>query len=169
MSASEADVEGLRNSADDIAVQMASVAKQLDASKRLTLWHAAISILVCVLLVAIGVMFVKQRETTNQTRATAEQLSDCIVPTGKCAQRNAAAGQLYALSVGKRTEVERLLTEIQVGEQTGVSPGAIRIRKERLVYVQDVLRKIGENLQDVQQGRSPRNQIPTELASDLPT
>lgn len=111
-------------------------------------------------LVTLVILFVLM----FQVLSLIDRIDDCISADGECAQRNAAATQLIVLSAGKQAELERLTTEVLVGRATGLSPEGLRVREERLAYVQDVLRKVGENLEDVRDGRQPRHQIPTELA-----
>lgn len=94
------------------------------------------------------------------------RIDDCTTIGGDCAQNNAASTQLVVLSASYQAEVQRLTTEIQVGERTGNAPDALAVRRQRLNEVSTVLAKIGENLQDIREGRRPRNEIPTELALD---
>lgn len=95
-----------------ITLQIRESNKRAAQARRLTLWHAAISVLVCILLVGVVVLFVNQLATQKQFR-------DCIVPSGQCAQRNAKSTGEVVSSVALRTERERINTELTIAQQKG--------------------------------------------------
>lgn len=141
---------GVRTDLDELKV------KQTEDRRTLRILSGLMAAKLVTLIVLFFLIF--------QVLSLVNQVDDCLPPDGKCAERNALSTQLIILSASYQTEVQRLTTEIQVGESTGQTE-SLAIRRQRLSEVSNVLQHIGENLKDVQASRKPRNQIPTELAS----
>jgi hypothetical protein len=144
------DDDELRNQVATLTEQLPPLTLQIEESnkraaqaRRLTLWHAAMTCLVCILLVCIAVMFVKQRESANQLR-------DCIVPTGKCAQRSAKTTAAVVSSIALRGERERIRTELPIAEakDDDVRVGAL---KSRLSDLEQQIGKVDSDIAVIQQ------------------
>lgn len=151
-----ATLRGIRDEAVGVRVDLDELkTKQIEDRRTLHM--------LTVLMVAKFITLILLVVLLVQVFSLIHRVNDCIAPSGKCAQRNAATTQLIVLSVSYQTEAQRLTTEIRVGEETGQTQ-SLDIRRQRLVEVSTVLQHIGENLQDVAHGRAPRNEIPTELA-----
>lgn len=156
-----AELRGLRIEGGGIRADLDELKKKQGEDRRTLRVLSALMVAKLVTLVLLVVV-------VFQVVSLIDRIDDCLSADGECAQRNAASIQLVILSASYQTEVQRLTTEIRVGERTGQNAESLRVRRERLAEVSAVLQRIGENLKDVREGRTPRNQIPTELAQSVP-
>lgn len=147
------DAVGMRDDLGKLKVEQSGLRRLLNRVTALGVLNLATMVLTCAVMI--------------QVLSLVHQVDDCLPPDGTCAQRNQATTQLVILSVSYQSEAQRLTTEIRVGEKTGQTD-ALAVRKQRLAEVSTVLQQIGQNLKDVQAGRRPRNEIPTELATAVP-
>jgi prefoldin subunit 5 len=150
-----AELRGIRQEGSRIGSELENVkASQTEVRRilhRVTGLMWAKMVTIALLVVAVSMLtwlFFQERQDRERERL---QDAQALVAT-----------QLIILSASYQTEVQRLTTEIRVGQQTGQAQ-SLEVRQQRLAEVSGVLKQIDENLEDLQAGRAPRNDVPTEL------
>jgi hypothetical protein len=128
--------ESVRSLANDqlpsLTLQVRESNERAIQARRLTYWHTAIAVAMCVLMVVVVVMAVQNRQTAVEAKKTGDTIEDCVVTSGQCAKRNAASTAIFLDTMAWRSERERLKTEVPIAEAKGDTQGA-EMRHKRLL------------------------------------
>lgn len=155
--------------AEDIKTGLAKLSKEraedrsvLDSTKKVMNRVQVLMVAKLITLILLVFVIIGLAHTSHTAQQTNRTIQDCIVPTGTCAQRNAALQAQLVLSLSYQTQAQQLVTSLRVAQATG-NNATIPVFQQRQQETADVLQKIKENVIEINAGRPPKHVIPTEL------
>jgi len=157
-----AEVRSIHADAKDAREQLGRIEQSRQQDRRILNRISVLSfLLLLALLLGLGAE-VQAVRTASEAQAANRAIRDCTVPTGQCFQRNAILQSQLVLSLSYQTQAQQLVTSLRVAQATG-NAATIPVFQQRQQETADVLQEIKENVIDINNGKPPRHEIPTEL------